>query len=401
MSQPLRLPTRPKKQEIGKKMTPIIEPSMSSREVPLPQEILSQILAFIPRRKETQCTFWACTLVCRSWYSASIAILYERPWLHGGNFNEFVATVCPSKNAHIRQSALAVLVRRLDMGELVHNASKSLTARLLGRLKSNIEQFVAPQASFAINSFAPLSKCTKLRYLNLSLISASISNKLLFQTLKHLQELETLYFPRSSSHDEERTKESYAWPPQLQALHLAGGIDDHFLHTHLINAPPSLSKLSIQHCSQIHAASLLSTLQILGPQLRHLTIRHPMSQLYTASLNSILSVCPSLLALRISADYISNALFPSIPANHPLQILDLECSPTANPDVEINPSVIYDAVEEFLLPDLRSVRASARLAWTATATLRQDTSDLEEILEENEMERPLGIETGVWLNLPD
>lgn len=401
MSQPLRLPIRPKGQEIGKKATPIIVPLISIREVPLPQEILSQILAFIPRRKETQCIFWACTLVCRSWYSASIAILYERPWLHGGNFNEFVATVCPSKNAHIRQSALAVFVRRLDMGELVHNASKSLTARLLGRLKGNIEQFVAPQASFAINSFAPLSKCTKLRYLNLSLISASISNKLLFQTLKHLQELETLYFPRSSNHDEERSKESYAWPPHLQALHLAGGIDDHFLHTHLISAPSSLSRLSIQHCSQIHAPSLLSTLQVLGPQLRHLTIRHPMSQLYTGSLNSILSVSPCLLALRISADYISNALFPSIPANHTLQILDLECSPTANPDVEINPSVIYDAVEEFLLPDLRSVRASARLAWTATATLRQDTSDLEEILEENEMERPLGIETGVWSNLPD
>jgi hypothetical protein len=94
-------------------------------------------------------------------------------------------------------------------------------------------------------------------------------------------------------------------------------------------------------------------------------------------------------------------MFPSIPANHPLQILDLECSPTANPDVEISPSVIYDAVEECLLPDLRSVRASGRLAWTATETLRQDASDLEEILEENEMERPLGIATGVWLNLPD
>jgi len=402
MSKPVRLPHRSKEQEFPEGLAaPVLQFTSSNCEVLLPLEIISQILAFIPRRAEHQRTFWACALISRSWYSASIAALYERPWLHGGNFNEFVATVCPSKNAHIRQSTLAVLVRRLDMGELVHNASKSLTARLLGRLKGNIEQFVAPQASFAINSFAALSKCTKLRHLDLSLISASISNKLLFQTLKSLQDLETLYFPRSSSHDEGQSAESYAWPPRLQALHLAGGINDHFLQTHLTNAPLALSKLSIQHCSQVHAPSLLSTIKILGPQLRHLTIRHPMAQLFRQSLDSLPQLCPSLLALRVSADYISNEMFPSIPANHPLQILDLECSPVANPDVDIDPSAIYDAIEENLLPDLRSVRASARLAWTATETLRQDASDLQEILEENEMERPLGVETGVWLNLPD
>jgi hypothetical protein len=403
MSQPLKIPIRPKKKDAeGNPEGALAILPKSSREILLPLEIISQIIAFIPRHQKYQSTIWACTLVSRSWYSASISALFERPWLSGGNFNQFVATVCPSKNAHIRQSTLAILVKRLDMGELVHNASKSLTARLLGRLKGNIEQFVAPQAPFAINSFAALSKCTKLRHLDLSLISASISNKLLFQTLKSLQDLETLYFPRSSSQDQGRTKEeAYDWPPHLQALHLAGGIDDYFLHTHLVNAPRSLSKLSIQHCSQIHASSLLATLQMLGPQLTHLTIRHPMAQLYTSSLDSIPSICSSLLALRISADYISNAMFPSVPANHSLRILDLECSPTAGAEVEISPSAIYDAVEECLLPDLRSVRASARLAWTATEILRQDVSDLLEILEENEMERPLGVETGVWWNLPD
>lgn len=382
--------------------TVILSPSAS--EVDLPLEIILQILAFIPRRPNYQSTFWACTLISRSWYSQSISILYERPWLHGGNFNEFIATVCPSKNAHIKQSTLATLVRRLDMGELVHNASKSLTARILGRLKGNLEQFVAPQSSFAINSFAALSKCTRLNHLDLSLISASISNKILFQTLKSLQGLETLYFPRSSSLDRlERNvpTESYIWPPRLQALHLAGGIDDYFLHTHLVKAPPTLSRLSIQHCSSVHAPSLLSILQILGPQLKHLTIRHPMTKLFTTSLDDIFYMCPSLIALRISADFISNAIFRTIPANHPLQILDLECSPQAGQDVEIDPSTVYDAVEECLLPDLRSVRVSARLAWNATEKLRLDSTDLLEILEENDMERPLGIEPGVWLNLPD
>jgi hypothetical protein len=405
MSQPFKVPLRPstKATEIASpaESYPILLPSQSSREILLPSEIIANILCFIPRRTSSQSTFWACTLVSRAWYSASIELLYSRPYLNGGNFAEFVSTVCPSKNAHIRRSTLAVLVRRLDMGELVHNASKSLTARLLGRLKGNVEEFVAPQASFAINSFAALSKCTRLRHLDLSLISASISNKLLFQTLKSLHDLETLFFPRSSSHDHDHSSTSYSWPPRLQALHLAGGIDDFFLSTHLINAPPSLSRLSIQHCSQIHAPTLLSTLQTVGPQLRHLTIRHPMPQLYAGALDSIPSICPSLTAFRISADYISNTLFTLVPPSHPLQILDLDCSPTAEADVEISASAIYDAVEEGRLPDLRSVRASARLAWAATETTRLDASDLLEILQEGEFERPLGVPVGVWWAFPD
>jgi hypothetical protein len=310
-----------------------------------------------------------------------------------------VNTVCPSKNAHIRQSALAPLVKRLDMGELVHNASKSLTARLLGRLKGNIEEFIAPQASFGINSFAALSKCSRLRHLGLSLISASISNKLLFQTLKNLQELETLFFPRSSSRDlrgdSGRDETPYEWPPKLKALHLAGGIDDHFLSTHLIAISSSLQRFSIQHCSQIHLDCLLNTLAILGPQLKHLTIRHPMAQLYQGSLNTLLEACPHLTALRISADYITDSLFILHPATN-LQILDLDCSPTASSDISISPAAVYEAVEEGRMPDLRSVRVSARLAWSATEGLRADVRDLEEVLGDREMEDPKGVGTGVW-----
>lgn len=367
-----------------------------SREILLPYEIISHILSFVPHRPTTQSTFWACCLVSRAWYSASIAFLYARPHLHGGNFSEFVTTVCPSKNAHIRQSALAVLVRQLDMGELVHNSSRSLTARLLGRLKHNIEAFVAPQASFAINSFAALSKCTQLRHLDLSLISASIPPKLLFQTLLALEDLETLFFPRSSGPQADDAKEPYAWPQKLKALHLAGWIDSKFLRTHITNVPPSLERLSIQHCPQVYAEPLLETLSVLGDRLKHLTVRHAMPQLQVGVLDHVLLLCPNLVALRISADYISSAMFYSIENGHPLQILDLDCSGTATADVEVAPAAVYDAVEEGRLPDLRSVRVSARLAWAATERLIHDVADLAEILEEGEMERPLGVVAGVW-----
>jgi hypothetical protein len=121
-----------------------------------------------------------------------------------------------------------------------------------------------------------------------------------------------------------------------------------------------------------------------------------MPKLQVGVLDHILLLCPNLVALRVSADYISSTLFQSIENGHPLQVLDLDCSGTAGADVEVAPSAVYDAVEEGRLPDLRSVRASARLAWAATATLRQDVADLVEILEEGEMERPLNISAGVW-----
>jgi len=404
MSKPFQVPIHSRDQKSpGSVSAPTIIPSKTGREILLPSEIVSHILSYLPRRASTQGTFWACTLVSRIWYSASIELLYERPYLPGSNFSQFVDTVCPSKNAHIRRSALSILVKRLDMGDLVHNSSKSLTARLLGRLKGNIEEFVAPQASFAINGFAALSKCTKLRHLDLSLISASISNRLLFQTLKPLTELETLFFPRSSSQDQQSDTEPYSWPPRLRALHLAGGISDNFLCTHLSNISPSLSRLSIQSCTQVHVSSLLSMLEKIGSQLKHLTIRHPMPQLFQGALDSILLDLPSLTALRISADYISNAFFSaeSIPQNHPLRILDLECSPTAGADIGISASSVYDAVERGQLTDLRSVRVSMRLAWAATEETRLDASDLLEIIEENEMENPLNVLTGVWWNMPD
>lgn len=291
------------------------------------------------------------------------------------------------------------------MSALVHNSSRSLTARLLGRLKHNLEEFIAPQASFAINSFAALGKCTKLVYLDLSLISASISNRLLFQTLKHLDSLTTLSFPRSSNLDEDVDSPiPYEWPPKLQTLNLAGGINTHFLLTHLTAVPKTLEKLSINHCSLVYPGPLVQVLTHLGPQLKHLTIRHPMTKLHLGALDEVLTFCASLLALRISADYITTAAFTSLPSSssHPLQILDLECSPQATADVGIPPAVIYEAVESGKLEGLRSVRVSARLAWTATAGRRQDVEDLVEAMADLDVEKPWsGGEVGCWAGLMD
>jgi hypothetical protein len=148
----------------------------------------------------------------------------------------------------------------------------------------------------------------------------------------------------------------------------------------------------------IIASALQETLEVIGPQLQHLTIRHPMPQLPPSVLDQTLTWCPNLLALRISADYISDMFFDphNIPTGHPLRILDLDCSEAAGADVGINPDSIWVAIDNGCLPNLRSVRVSARLAWQATHSLCSSVCDLIDLLEEQEKTTPLGVEPGVW-----
>lgn len=179
------------------------------------------------------------------------------------------------------------------------------------------------------------------------------------------------------------------------------------------NFPKTVERLSIQLCPQVYtrlvdqlhfkfpllilASALQETLEIIGPQLQHLTIRHPMPQLPWSVLDQTLTWCPNLLTLRISADYISDMFFEpqNIPMGHPLRILHLDCSESAGADVGINPDSIWIAIDDGCLPNLRSVRVSVRLAWQATHSLRSSVFDLINLLKEQEKTTPLGVEPGV------
>ena len=111
----------------------------------LAPELLKEIFSHI----EDQPTLYNLTRVgSRALYQAATPFLYAEPIIDGSNFDAFVRAICPSVNAHIRTNGLAELVKALDMSRLVHNGSKSVTARILGRVKPNLEAFVAPQASF-------------------------------------------------------------------------------------------------------------------------------------------------------------------------------------------------------------------------------------------------------------
>jgi F-box-like len=117
--------------------------------VHLPSEILQYIFSFVNHGKESQQSLWACCLVSRQWYSAALPLLYESPHLQGRNFENFAWTVCPPVNAHVRRVELAQYVKDLDMSPLAYESSNSMTARMLRRVRENLEAFTAPAKSFS------------------------------------------------------------------------------------------------------------------------------------------------------------------------------------------------------------------------------------------------------------
>ncbi|KAF2421104.1 F-box protein, partial [Tothia fuscella] len=209
----------------GLRTPPLEEHPSEPQPLHLPTEIIEAMISFIPHHPTSQATLYSLCLVSWSWHSVAITRLYESPYLYGKNYDPFVRTICPSLNRHVKKSDLAGLVRCLDMSRLVHQGSRSTTARVLGRCKGGMVEFTAPQANFGINCLAALSKCINLRTLDLSLLSESISYKELSSTLRSLTQLSTLKFPRSATKDTDRSPPvSVTWPPHLSTLSLSGNM---------------------------------------------------------------------------------------------------------------------------------------------------------------------------------
>ena len=369
----------------------------SGSPIHLPDEIIIQILEYISHSRHCQPTLASCCLLSHQWYDASVPLLYRHPQLYGKNFDPFVRAICPSINLHVRKSPLAHLVRRLDMGSLVHQGSKSMTARLLGRTKGNLQAFVAPVASFGHNCLPALSKCQTLTHLDLSLVSESPPLPDLFKSISHLALLTSLRLPRSSGfgvHHSASTLSLTCWPPNLLDLTISGGIDAHFLHG-VVALPTTLRHLSISHCplAKGHAVThLLRTAVAPLPQLESLKIAH-MPRLSSHALDDVLFLLPQIRRLSVSVDYVTPAMFDEGHFNHfkdpyivgqqgavafpaPMEPLRhnelevLELTNSGNPGVEdkISPIDIMIAIDEGSLPKLKVVRVAKSLLWHSSAT---------------------------------
>lgn len=123
------------------------------KSIYLPSEIILTVVRNVAAETDPHCrlgALYACCLVSRQWYSVSVSYLYEFPEFETGiSFQEFATTICPPVGVKKSKENLGSFVRRLNLGGLVHESSNSLTARLIGRVKDNLEVFIAPRVSFA------------------------------------------------------------------------------------------------------------------------------------------------------------------------------------------------------------------------------------------------------------
>ncbi|KAF2192498.1 hypothetical protein K469DRAFT_717041 [Zopfia rhizophila CBS 207.26] len=342
----------------------------------LPDELLLEILSYLSPGRDFQSTLASFCLVCKQWYNVGISLLYESPYLAGRSYDLFVQTICPSINAHILKSELAGLVKELDLSHIVHQGNKAITARLLGRTKQSLEVFIAPQASFAINCWAALSKCSKLRYLNLSLVSECIAFQSLNQTVRQLPELTHLYLPRSSSsYNSLQISMNIKWPPKLKLLQLAGGVHGKFiwdLNAQPNNFPPTLTHLSISHCPHLEHWDIKSLLKNLSRLLHHLELRN-LPQVKQGKLNGVLDWVPHLQSLIICTDYI-DINFGSMPSgfnpsmwaqSKPLERLTLLTSGAHDPNDQnyFMPVDMWEMLEQRYLGRLRWVLVAKSTQW--------------------------------------
>ncbi|RMZ72915.1 f-box domain [Pyrenophora seminiperda CCB06] len=380
----------------------------------LPDELLLEIVAHIRswERQERQ-TVLARFAAVNRW--VTIRQLYESPYLSGGAYDLFIRTICPSVIERIKPTALASLVKELDLSHIVHQGNKSTTARLLGRTKASLEVFVAPQASFAINCWASLSKCSRLRVLDLSFtdmsgpsrVSECINHQSLNQTIRQLVDLRELCLPRCSSrYEQSGLSTNVRWPPRLQHLSLSGSVSGMFLWDMLRqpdNFPPTFSSLSIHHSPGLDQQSIKPLLHSLSSALTTLSLRD-LPAVKQGRFNSLLAWLPHLTSLTIALDYIDSR-FGSMPPDFtptrwreakPLRSLTIVSCGRAGDDParSFTPTDLYSLIDERWLGRLRYLSIGQSTEWDRGVEMEEQLGALEALLLE-ELDRENWVE-GRW-----
>ncbi|KAI4284976.1 MAG: hypothetical protein L6R38_001044 [Xanthoria sp. 2 TBL-2021] len=354
----------------------------------LPIEVLCQVVNYVEFLSSAQRDLWALTLVSRSWYAAAVASLYKKPDISGRNFGLFVRTLCPSINAHIRKTGFSSMVKELNMSKLVHDSSKSLTSRILGRLKDGLEIFVAPQASFAINCLAALSKCQYLRELDLSYVSESLGLLQLLRSISKLSRLENLSIRCKLDYPADRAPSNVFWPPKLKALQLSACINDNdFVIFSTI--PKSLISLTLHHCPGLNGESIKTILMNFGDVLESFQFEPRTSDSLTyIDLAHWIEYAPRLRRLFIPASSYSIRTgydFPmslrySVQNPHPLEHLEFDCTYLDRYGSELDYEDIWLAIAEGYLSRVRRLGFRHQVTVQPWRTNRRELQDLDDLL---------------------
>lgn len=320
----------------------------------LPVEIMVNILEILEAGRKLKPKYLR---VCKLFYLIVIPMLYRRPLLKATNFFAFVDTISSNKT-------IGTYIRQLDLSYIIQTGKNAFVAKLLKRSRKNLEVFVAPQSSFGLGPLIALKNCEKLKVLDLRLVSETLNLVELFNSIKSLNELTHLSFPRSSIEIEDF--KSVQWPTHLSFLRLSGGISDDFLMQS--DFPSSITQLEFAHCPAVKDFGFHNLLFKLGKHLTTLKVQYPMPGLKSNSLDQVFRYCPNLRVLEVSVDYVSNSFFDEenlsyLPYSRPLKSLYIESSGMLGTSTRLDPIDLAIAINEDRLPVLKNIRCTAKLGW--------------------------------------
>ncbi|KAL8799384.1 MAG: hypothetical protein Q9182_005926 [Xanthomendoza sp. 2 TL-2023] len=374
----------------------------------LPTELLLQIVTYVLGFSSAQRDLWAMTLVSRSWYAAAVTTLYRKPDISGKNFNLFVRTLCPSINAHIRKSSFSTMIEELDMSRLVHDSSRSLTSRILGRLKDGLEGFVAPQSSFgyvclpprhlatlhsilkavSINCLAALSKCQHLRKLDLSYVSESLALSQLLHSVSKLPQLEELLIRCMVDHNYVAEPPNVRWPPRLKTLQFSGPIQDCQVAI-FSTLPKSTTALTVHHCPNLTIQAFRRLLVNFGAALEFFQFGPRTSNVVKGTnLIHCLECAPKLRRLVMPATTYSiwTRGYPDVPVRydalnpHPLEHLTFDCTALDRQGMQLDYEDIWSAIADGYLGHVRRLGFCHQANVQPWRTGRRALQDLDELL---------------------
>lgn len=295
--------------------------------------------------------------VNKLFYMITLPMIYRRPILKGNNFFQFVDTISSDKK-------IGLLIRDLDLSNVNQSGKNAFVAKLLKRSRPRLEAFTAPQTSFGLGPLMALRGCQCLKILDLRLVSETLNLEELFHSIRLLDTLTHLSFPRSSL--EIADYSSLHWPPKLEFLRVSGGISDDFLIES--EFPDTISHMEFAHCPKVRHVGFQHFLFKVGFNLKSLRIQFPMPCLQSNSLDIVFTYCPNLLVLEVSVDYMSAEFFdeeclPLLPYPRPLRTLYIDSSGMLGTTDKLDPLDLAVALGEDRLPHLKNVRCTAKLGW--------------------------------------
>lgn len=321
-----------------------------------PIEIIRYILEVLYLRGKLKPKFLR---VNKLFYALVVPMIYGFPQVKAPNFFQFVETI--SSNKKIGEN-----VRQLDLSYIIQSGKNAYVAKLLKRCKKNLEVFVAPQTSFGLGPLVALRNCENLTVLDLRLVSETLNLAELFNSIRNLDKLTKLSFPRSSIEMDSKLVDQIHWPPKLSSLRISGGISDEFLIRS--NLPPTITTLEFAHCPQIGDTGIKALLYKFGNNLKTLKVEYPMRQLKDDSLDVIFDYCPNLTVLLIYVDYISSAFFDDYNLKYsaherPLKHVYIDSSGMLGTSTKLHPIDLAIALTDGRLPNVKNIRSTAKLGW--------------------------------------